>query len=60
MLGADFHNATPGETEEDPQDMRFGEDEDWFKRAREEGLPVRRLNQISLIVRLRLWTLLSG
>ena len=30
--------------------MRYGEDTDWYSRAKEGGLIVRRLDQVSLIV----------
>lgn len=33
------------------EEMRYGEDTDWYNRARESGLDVRRLEQVSLIVR---------
>lgn len=33
------------------EDMRFGEDTDWYRRAQEKGLLVTRLDQVTLIVR---------
>jgi phospholipase C len=47
VLGADFHDAAPGETEEDPQDMFFGEA--WACRVIQAVLQSPRWNRTLLI-----------
>lgn len=42
------------------EDLRFGEDADWYRRAHEQGLTVKRLEQVTLIVRRHAGNMTSG